>query len=48
MSLTGDLTGLRYNKVARWQVFVAKSNETRRNKGMKMPAEKPMSELNDG
>jgi hypothetical protein len=42
------LTGLRHNKVARWQVFVAKSNETPRSKGIKMPAEEPMSELNDG
>ena len=25
--LTGDLRGLRHNKIARWQVFVVKSNE---------------------
>ena len=48
ISSTGDLTGLRHNKVARWQVFVAKSNETWRSKDMKMSTEEPMSELNDG
>ena len=48
MSITGDLRGLRHNKIARWQVFVAKSNETRRSKDMKMSTEEPMSELNDG